>query len=1153
MATTVLLVDDDPIARRMIERLVGSEPRLRGLDLRVIGAGDGDKALALFDAERPDLVITDLFMPGLDGFAFCRELRGRPQGATVPLIIMSGIYKDPGLTASLVEEHRATFLAKPIAAGALADAILAAAGSFGPPSIGAPAAPATVSGRPSSGAVEPPLPLDLPPAPAAVPRSAPAPLPPPVPRPAPEPEATAAGAVAETPVPRLILDHVEAQATGSIVLTRGQMRKEIYLRAGRVVSADSNLRQEALGTLLCAKGIIDEQQLAYLLGETKTRGRKMGEVLVELGWMSPDEVLSCLAAQARKRISDSLRWPDGQWAFLPGDSFGERVIEHDLDIVRVMLTALLRSAAPDALAGRFDADGARPVQLTPRFDRHREAFEAVFGAEARATLSSQPTLGALILGASAETLLAATDALLLTGMAELGPAPAGRSDERPAIDPVDSSFSLERLTSEGSRPHALSALAPIDEIFTEGPHALPPAPPPPEPAAPTEPMLDQESGRVDLWPASKTNPGVGPTTKEVAAYGQARQSNESLRRALLREYLGMHGRTLYDVLGVEPSAAPQEIAQAHEAKSQQFSDEAYAGVDLGADVSKLEAVRAALRRAFKVLSDPQLRQGYDAVHAQAQPAPSDTQAPDPLGAELAFGEGQGLLASGQAKLALGKFEIAVAARPDQAVYHAYLGWALFVVHGRPFAADAMDRLNHALALDPDLAKAHELLGRLAVSQGNDEAARRHLERALELDPVQPEAVELVVEIHARLDDARGAERFYRRLIAVLGDRAAPLRARLWRELATLYERRLSDRSSARVAYHMAAQLAPDDLDVQRKAAELNAEDPGRWREIAQALVAEWQLRPHERAAGIKLIDLLQRAGRHDGAVVAAGALVLRGLADEPTHRLADQGRPAALRRLPGRFDDALARVGYPTESTDLEALVGALVEAGVLAPFSLEDLDLDDRSRIAAGAGPAPFRRVLRYVCEVLATREPEAVYGHPALVADARLADVRPVALLVGPRLLETDDTVELGFRLARAMTLGTTARIAAAARSGGQLRPFFLAALAIARGSSLLDGPEVEAVWRKIMGTDPAVKARVAELGLRLIRGHQSLNLTAWIRSLNRAATRVGLVMSGDLLRVGRAVFEEEGPAALDDLLAFALSLEHLDLREELGSGAV
>jgi hypothetical protein len=40
--------------------------------------------------------------------------------------------------------------------------------------------------------------------------------------------------------------------------------------------------------------------------------------------------------------------------------------------------------------------------------------------------------------------------------------------------------------------------------------------------------------------------------------------------------------------------------------------------------------------------------------------------------------------------------------------------------------------------------------------------------------------------------------------------------------------------------------------------------------------------------------------------------------------------------------------------------------------------------------------------------------------------------------------------------------------------------------------------------------------------------------------------------VLRIGRAVVEEDGPAALDDLLAFALSLDYLDLCQDIGNAA-
>jgi len=101
-----------------------------------------------------------------------------------------------------------------------------------------------------------------------------------------------------------------------------------------------------------------------------------------------------------------------------------------------------------------------------------------------------------------------------------------------------------------------------------------------------------------------------------------------------------------------------------------------------------------------------------------------------------------------------------------------------------------------------------MLGHLAATEDDAATARKHLERSLELQPLQPDAVELLLQAYQRLNDPKGVEGFMRKLVAALGDRAQPLRRRLWCELATVYENQLGDRLSARIAYDMAARLRP---------------------------------------------------------------------------------------------------------------------------------------------------------------------------------------------------------------------------------------------------------------------------------------------------------------------------------------------------------
>ena len=1154
MGKKILLVEDDPIARKAMERLICGDPRLAELEPSVVQAASGQQGLAVFVSERPDLIITDLFMPAMDGFAFCRSLREAPFGKSVPIIVISGIYKDPVLASSLSDEVQACFLPKPLQADDLMESILTCLGQPLPPVQTSPSEPrpesyvspddmrATLNTATELRATVPrDIALDL------------TDLEPPPSRTAEIREtrdelaiSTAdpigSGSLASKHVALLIFDLAETSATGTLSLAHGKVRKDLYVRGGQVVAADSNLRQEALGALLCAKGIIDETQLTYLLSETKSRGHKMGAVLIELGWLSPEEVLQCLAAQARKRIVDCLRWDDGSYGFTPGDAFGERIIEHDLDVAKTVLLGLYRSATPETLVARFDQSGACPVQLTYRFDRYKDSFETIFGGDISLMVADAPTVGALALREDAHVVMAEIDALIETGLAALG---APMADGETANGSFESSFSLEKLGAELGKRFDAIVQSPGDVSFSEvnkSDVSLVPASSPYAQAAD-----DASSGALAIGYAVPRKPEGSQVADGLGAHA-VNTPTENLRQRLLREYLMIYGKSHYDVLGVTPQTAANHIAEAAHAKLEQFSARA-AGIDLApADRIRLEAVRAAIAQAGRVLSDVGTRKDYDRTLVATQAAPVD-----PLGAELAFGEGLQLFQSDRFDEALVKFEAAVTARPDQALYHAYLGWTDFVARGPDKAADARDRLHHALALDPDLAEAHAMLGRLAATEDDATTARRHLERSLAIDPVQPDAIDLLLEAYARLadPDPRDAERFLRKLVSALGERAEPLRKRLWRELGDLYENKLADRSSARIAYDTAARLAPKNIDSLRKSLELNAEDPARWRETAHALTAEWQLHPHEASPAAKLLELYQQQGLLDAASVTAAAMVLRGLADDRSRKIAESGRPRTLRQIPGPLpSDLLARAGYRPEESDLEDLAALLVETGVLKPFGRDELGLlESDVPLAQREQPAAFRQVLHYVCGLFEVGVPRDVISLPVLGGDARLADLRPPALLCGRMLLDSEDTVELGFRLSRAMALCAPGRLAGSARSGGQMRPYFVAALALAHATAPAQGMRAQGAIQAIAALNEDARSRLRDSAQKISRKHDNLNLSIWGRGLARVATRLALLVSGDLLRVGRAVAEEEGPAALDDLLTFALSLEHLDLRRDMG----
>jgi len=82
--TTVLLVDDNPDDALLIRRLLEGRK-----SYRVYHAKDGWEGLAMARQKLPDLIVSDLMMPGIDGFGFVEELKLDPRTKDIPVVVVS--------------------------------------------------------------------------------------------------------------------------------------------------------------------------------------------------------------------------------------------------------------------------------------------------------------------------------------------------------------------------------------------------------------------------------------------------------------------------------------------------------------------------------------------------------------------------------------------------------------------------------------------------------------------------------------------------------------------------------------------------------------------------------------------------------------------------------------------------------------------------------------------------------------------------------------------------------------------------------------------------------------------------------------------------------------------------------------------------------
>jgi CheY-like chemotaxis protein len=83
--TRILVVDDEPDVRRLIARAV----KARFPDLEVLEANDAFQAGTLIATHRPDVVLLDLPMPGMDGFEVCRLIRSQSPATSAEVIAMA--------------------------------------------------------------------------------------------------------------------------------------------------------------------------------------------------------------------------------------------------------------------------------------------------------------------------------------------------------------------------------------------------------------------------------------------------------------------------------------------------------------------------------------------------------------------------------------------------------------------------------------------------------------------------------------------------------------------------------------------------------------------------------------------------------------------------------------------------------------------------------------------------------------------------------------------------------------------------------------------------------------------------------------------------------------------------------------------------------
>jgi len=130
--------------------------------------------------------------------------------------------------------------------------------------------------------------------------------------------------------------------SGTLKFDHGKITKQVYFKNGLIVGSKSNDPREYLGQVLLHYGKVDDGQLKTAREVQRTSGAKLGEVLVQQGFLTEDEVLAILKTRTLDAIYDLFVWTDGEFEFYDDEPSPEDLLLIEVEPTNVIMEGIYR-------------------------------------------------------------------------------------------------------------------------------------------------------------------------------------------------------------------------------------------------------------------------------------------------------------------------------------------------------------------------------------------------------------------------------------------------------------------------------------------------------------------------------------------------------------------------------------------------------------------------------------------------------------------------------------------------------------------------------------------------------------------------------------------------------------------------------------------
>ena len=493
----------------------------------------------------------------------------------------------------------------------------------------------------------------------------------------------------------------------------------------------------------------------------------------------------------------------------------------------------------------------------------------------------------------------------------------------------------------------------------------------------------------------------------------------------------------------------------------------------------------------------------------------------------------------------------------------------------PRLVEALSDLARAMPDDdPDKLGVMLNLARAEHKHGRTKEALQVLNHILDTDAKCLEAFEFLERILVAQKDWKSLEQNYQRMIQRLPDRDERARKILWRSLADLYVKALKDEENAKIALGVVLKIDDRDTDAKGKLADilsLRKETAPKALQLYHELLVEAE----EPAVPARRMFLLYSALEdRDRAFCALGALVLAGAASDEEVRAYE----LLLKRAPSYpkntlSDDLWRRYLLHEHCRGSLADIASVIFRGAPELFgeAQSALELKKKEAVDMRAQGKHARVRLRYfdvwhnLARAMGVGEMDH-YHRPGSAQAPRMYPGVKMALVAGEghdvfRVLPQRDLV---FILGREMAVARPELAMIRALRAEEVAAAFEAAIRLwvpnGSGTDLHElgvDPYLVQRWQKALKKSMSRRALTAlkEPVTRCVEARRMRRLAKYLRGAEHSLMRAAFLFSGDamttrkLLQASEKLVEMSERRRIRELLLFALSEEHFELRRHLG----